>query len=214
MASIIWLFFALLLSPFVTLVVRDPSFGTLLIFIIALAIIPMSPATLGLHRVVQPMTEERASAVNRFWSHFRADWLWSTRLILALVLGLVIWEGNRRFYEQSGGNLLLLSGFFLVLDLVWFGIMLYAIPLALRQTDQRVRTTLRNAVILTLANLPGMFVSLVLLLLSCILLLIPPLFILIPGWIALWSEENVRLLLVAGGHIPADEIADRDYVRE
>lgn len=210
LASLLWTLFALPLLPFFNIALGYPSAGTLLLLLAALAIVPISPATIGLHRVVQPMTEERASAVNRFWSHFRGDWLWSTKLVMSLAVGLVVWDANRRFYNQSGNTpLLLLSGFFFVLTLVWLGIMFYALPLALRQTDQRVRITLRNAVVLGLANLPGMIVSLLLLLLSCVLLLIPPLFVLIPGWIALWSEENVRLLLVAGGHIRADEIADR-----
>jgi uncharacterized membrane protein YesL len=159
------------------------------------------------------MTEARASPSRRFWEHFRADWGWSSALVWTLILGLVVWEANRRFYINSGNSILsLFSGFFLVVIMLWFGVMLFAMPLALRQTDRRLRTTLRNAVVVVLANLPGVVVSLVLLFISCLVLLIPPLFLLIPGWIALWGEENVRLLLVAAGHIPPDEFADRPRI--
>ena len=102
-----------------------------------------------------------------------------------------------------------MSGFVLVVVIIWWGIMLFAMPLALRQSEQSLRITLRNAAVVVLANLPGVIVSQVLLFLSSLLLLIiPPLFLLLPGWVALWSEENVRLLLVASGQIPPDEFAD------
>jgi uncharacterized membrane protein YesL len=182
--------------------------------VLAILVVPWGPATAALHRVTQRMTEDRASPAHRFWEHFRADWGWSSALVWTLILGLVVWEGNRRFYINSGNStLLLFSGFFFVIILLWFGVMLFAMPLALRQTDRRLRTTLRNTVIVVLANLPGVVVSLVLLFVSCLVLfIIPPLFLLIPGWIALWGEENVRLLLVAAGHLPPDEIADRPRV--
>ena len=178
---------------------------------LALLVIPLGPATAALHRVTQRMTEERASPWSRFWEHFRADWRWSSALFWTLALGMVLVEANRRFYSaSSSGVFLVISGFFLVITLIWIGVIFFAFPLALRQTDHRLRTTLRNAAIIGIANLPGLLVSLVLLLVTTLILfIIPPLFLLIPGWISLWAEENVRLLLVASGHIPADEIADR-----
>lgn len=189
------------------------TFGlsSILWIVLAILIIPLGPATAGLHRVVQPMTEERASSIGRFWSHFRSDWGWSSLLIWTFLLGLFIWDTNRRFYNQLGNPLLLLlGGLFLVIILVWLGMLLFAIPLALRQTDLRLRTTLRNAAVIVIANLPGVIVSMILLLLSSLVLsVIPPLFFLVPGWIALWTEENLRLLLVESGQIPPDEFADR-----
>jgi uncharacterized membrane protein YesL len=177
--------------------------------LLAIPLVTLGPATAALHRVTQRMSEARASPSYRFWEHFRADWGWSSALVWTLILGLVVWEVNREFYINSGNSTLqLLTGFFFVVILLWFGVMLFAMPLALRQTDRRLRTTLRNAAVVVLANLPGVVVSLVLLFISCLVLLIPPLFLLIPGWIALWGEENVRLLLVAAGHIPPDEFAD------
>jgi hypothetical protein len=46
------------------------------------------------------------------------------------------------------------------------------------------------------------------------LIVIPPLFLLIPGVVALWGEENARLLLVASGYVPPDPFADRPRNRE
>ncbi len=188
--------------------------SSVLWLLLAIVVVPLGPASAALHRVTQPMTEERASPWNRFWEHFRADWGWSSALVWTFVLGLVVVEGNRRFYSGSGNStLLLFSGFFLIIMLIWSGMLLFAMPIALRQTDLRLRTTMRNTAIIVLANLPGVIVSMILLLLSCVLLfIIPPLFLLIPGWIALWTEENVRLLLVAAGHLPEDEVADRPRI--
>ena len=176
----------------------------------ALLTVGIGPPTAALHRITQRMSEERASNWQAFWGHLRSDWRWSSRLSWTLLFGLLLWEANRRFYSQSPNTTLqLISGFFLVVVIVWWGVMLYATPLALRQTEQSLRTTFRNAGIIVLANLPGVLVSLVLLFFTSLLLsILPPLFLLVPGWVALWSEENVRLLLVASGQIPPDEFAD------
>jgi uncharacterized membrane protein YesL len=213
MVSLLWLLIALPIVPFLLVAQQAPSVLTTVLLFVAIAVVPISPATIALHRVTARMTEERASPWNRFWERFRADWGWGTRLVFTLVLGFVVGWLNLVFYSASTNQVLLLfSGFFLIIVVIWLGIMFYAIPLALRQTDQRVRTTLRNAAIIVLANLPGVLVSLILLLISCVIFLLPPLFLFLPGWIALWSEENVRLLLVASGHIPEDEIADRPRI--
>src|SRR3712207_8441809 len=39
--------------------------------------------------------------------------------------------------------------------IVWTGMALFAFPLAVRQTDQSLRVTLRNAAIMVMANAPG-----------------------------------------------------------
>jgi uncharacterized membrane protein YesL len=212
-ASVLWLLCTapiIFIVLFLVLALPVTGFGFFLLLLGGL-IVGIGPPSAALHRIVQPMTEERASSWRVFWQHLRADARWSLRLVGTLLLVLVLAEMNRSFYSQSpNNNLYLLSGFFLVIVLVWLAIMLYALPMALRQVEHSMRTTLRNAFILTLANLPGAAVSLVLLFMSSlILVVIPPLFLLLPGWIALWSEENVRLLLVSSGHIAPDEFADR-----
>ncbi len=183
--------------------------GSFLWWVGALLIVSLGPATAALHRMTQRMTEERASSWMSFGERFREDWGWSSRLVWTLLLGLVLWEINRSFYQQSPSpTVQLFSGVFLVITILWIGMLLYAVPVALRQTEPRLGMTLRNTALMVIANLPGMVVSLVLLFLSCLVLLIPPLFLILPGWIALWGEENVRLLLVASGYLPPDEFAD------
>ncbi len=182
-------------------------------YIGAALIVTLGPATAALHRVTQPMTEERAASWRTFRDHFRVDWKWSSLLVWLLLGVLLLIDVNRQFYAQAVSSFLpLFSIFFFVLELIWFTITLFAMTLALRQEDKRLRTTLRNTAIIILANLPGIIVSMILLLLSSIVLLIlPPLFLLVPGYIALWTEENARLLLVAGGHLPEDEFADQPF---
>lgn len=176
-------------------------------------LLPVGPLTAALNRVVRPMSEERATSWRDFWRYFRADWRWSVLLTIVLVAVAILMQVNIRYYLSfDAAALRLIALIFISLLIVWLGVALYAFPLAVRQQDLRVRTILRNAVIMAVANAPGVLVSLILLLILCALLLIPPLFFLIPGAIALWGQENARLLLVASGYLEKDPIADR--VRE
>lgn len=178
----------------------------------ALLILPLGPVTAAVHRVVLPMAEERATSWRRFFDHLRADLRWSWLLTLALLGGLLVFGSNVRFYALSApGTLRWLAIPFGTVVFLWLAIALFAFPLALRQREQRLGITLRNAALLVMANAPGVLVSM--LLLGAILLLglvLPPLFLIIPGVIALWGQENVRLLLVAAGTIAKDEFADRE----
>ena len=213
-ASLLWWVFTVPIAApvlvvfYLTGILADPL--TVLLLGIALMMVGVGPPTAALHRIAQPMSEERASRWTPFWSYVRADWRWSLLLVGTLLLILLLLDVNRRFYGAAfAGFLPFFTVFFFVFTVVWIGILFFAIPLALRQSNQRVRTTLRNAVIIVLANLPGVLVSLVLLLSLCLLLsLLVPLILFMPGLIALWAEENVRLLLVASGIIPPDEFAD------
>lgn len=182
----------------------------------AILILPIGVATAGLHRVVQPMTEERSADWRNFYRHVRADLRWSSLLALIMILGFVLIQINIRFYGASESSVLqflsILFGTFLI---IWSGMALFAFPLALRQEEQQVRTTLRNAVIMVLSNAPGVLISLILLvILAIVLVLVPPLFAIVPGVIALWGAENTRMLLVGSGYIPKDEIADRERVKK
>ena len=195
------------------------NLGTLLIvslcwYVGALLIVPLGAVTAGLHRIVVPMTEERVPNWRAFFTHLRADLRWSSALSATLIGGIVLLQSNMNFYSASASQAVRWVAIpFGTVMLVWLGTSLYAFPLAVRQEDKRLRTTLRNAVLLVIANAPGVLVSMVLLLLLAILLLVlPPLFLLIPGVVALWGQENVRMLLVATGYLKKDEIADRERV--
>ena len=195
------------------------NLGTLLLvslcwYVGALLIIPLGTVTAGLHRVVLPMTEERVPNWRTFFTNLRADLHWSSMLIITLIGGIVMVQSNVNFYSASSNQTIRwLAIPFGTVMLIWLGTNLFAFPLALRQEDRRLRTTLRNAVLLVIANAPGVLLSMVLLLLLVVLLLVlPPLFLVVPGVVALWGQENVRLLLVATGYLKKDEIADRERV--
>ena len=195
------------------------NLGTLVLvsvcwYVGALLIIPLGAVTAGLHRVVLPMTEERVPNWREFFANLRSDLRWSSTLIVTLIGGILLLQANISFYSGSASQTVRwLAIPFGTLMLVWLGTNLFAFPLALRQEDRRLRTTLRNAVVLVISNAPGVLISMVLLLLLVILLIVlPPLFLVLPGVVALWGEENVRLLLVATGYLKKDEIADRERV--
>jgi uncharacterized membrane protein YesL len=210
-AGVFWLVCTVPFVPIIALAVFLLGYGSSLVLFIGVLLVGVGPPSAALHRIARPMTEERASSWNTFWSHLRADFGWSLRLSLTLLVILFLWLLNSSFYAGATNSMLqLVSGFFFVATIVWLGIMMYALPMALRQVEQSLRSTLRNAVVVALANLPGLIVSLILLFITTgILIVLPPLFLLVPGWVALWTEENVRLLLVASGHLAPDEIADR-----
>lgn len=192
------------------------NIGTLLLASVlwyagAILILPLGVVTAGLHRVTRPMTEERAANWRSFYADARTDLRWSSLLMATLLLGVALIEGNIRFYSASADPALQWVALpFRTLMLIWFGIMLFAFPLSIRQSDRRLRTTLRNGLVMVVANAPGVLLSLILLVLLMLLLLVlPPLFLVLPGAAALFGQENTRLLLVATGAIPPDEVADR-----
>jgi uncharacterized membrane protein YesL len=174
-------------------------------------IIPVGAATAAAHRVLLPATEERSTNWRRFFDYLRTDFLWGSKLTLVLIGVAVLLQLNIRFYSASEQPVLQgVSILFVTLSLVWLGVMLYAFPIALRQQEQQFRMTLRNTIVMVLANLPGVLLSLLILaLIGALFIIIPPLFVLLPGLVMLWGQENVRLLLVATGYLPEDEIADR-----
>jgi uncharacterized membrane protein YesL len=193
------------------------NLGTLLIvallwFIGALFVLPLGPATAGMHRVIRPMTEERATHWRRFFEHLRPDMRWSSALAFALLLGFILLQGNISFYNAAPTPALRTIAVVFGAGLfIWIGVALFAFPLALRQDEPYLRKTLRNAIVMVLANAPGVLISYgLLLVLLLVLAVIPPLFILIPGVVALWGQEQARLLLVASGHLPKDDYADKE----
>lgn len=185
-------------------------------YIGAVLILPIGVVTAALHRVTQPMSEERAADWRRFLAHVRRDLGWGSALMALMIVMFALLLINIRFYALSSATpLRILALFFMTLLVVGAGIALYVFPLALRQEHQHVWRACRNALVMTVGNLPGALVSLVLLLILCgVLLFVPPLFVLIPGVVALWGEENARLLLVAGGYLPEDPFADRQRKRK
>src|SRR4051794_5228294 len=164
LGSILWGVIAALAAPFAIFAFRAPSVGSALLFLIAIMILPISPATASLHRITQRMTEERASSwsMGMFWENFRRDWGWSSRLVLTLMVGFLLVAVNEQFYIRVNNAFIpFLSVLFLVFLIVWLGVIMFAVPLALRQEQPHLRTTLRNTLIIVLANLPGVIVSLV-----------------------------------------------------
>jgi uncharacterized membrane protein YesL len=180
-----------------------------------LLILPAGVATAGLHHVVQPMTEERSTSWRSFFSHLRADVRWSSLLTIVLLLGFFLLRLNINFYGTINTSVSqVIAILFGTLSIIWFGLALFAFPLALRQEEQHLGTTLRNGLIIVLANAPGVLISLILLAILVVgLIVLPPLFLIIPGAVALWGAENTRLLLVASGYLARDEFADREDVK-
>jgi uncharacterized membrane protein YesL len=180
-------------------------------YIGAAMILPIGVVTAGLHRVVRPMSEERAPNWREFFGSVREDLGWSSLLAAVIALGFMIISANINFYGAMDSPLQAVAILFLTAFFIWVGVTVFAFPMALRQRERRLRTTLWNALLVSMGNAPGVLISLILLSFVCgVLIVIPPLFVLLPGIIALWGQENARLLLVAGGYLQRDEFADRE----
>lgn len=177
----------------------------------AVLILPLGVVTAGLHRVTQRMSEERVVDWRDMLKGWRGDLGWASRLVVALVSGFFALSYVTLFYGiQPNGIVRYLSLTFLLFTFLWVGVMLVSFAMALRQEIPTLRRTLRNSIIMVFANGPSLVISLgFVIVTSIVLFVLPPLAILIPSWIALWSEEYVRLLLVRAGYLPPDEIADR-----
>lgn len=210
LASVFWLAGLVVLLPVTLLIV-----GAVEAFTgqrhVELVLLPMGVFTAALHRVTQPMSEERAVSPRVLVADLRRDAAWSTLLMAVLVAVLFVILLNIGYFINLAGSTLGLAAFFFFGLLVgWAGVALYVFPVALRQADRHVWSALRSTLLLSLANAPGTIVSLLLLLVLCAILLLPPLFLLLPATIALWGEENARMLLVASGLLAKDPIADRE----
>src|SRR5690349_19098459 len=119
-ASIFWYICTVPFVPIIALATFLLGYGGLFTLFIGVLLVGYGPPSAALHRIVKPMTEERASSSNTFWSHLRPDAGWSLRLSLTLLFILLLWLANASFYSNSLNNVLqLFSGFFVVASIVW-----------------------------------------------------------------------------------------------
>jgi uncharacterized membrane protein YesL len=171
-----------------------------------LPLLLLPPAMAGLWNVANRVVDEFAIHWSDYFEGFRRYFWKSWGLALVNGVVLVILVVNVWFYTPGNNpwninpNLsAAIQTFFITLTALWLTYQIYPMALLLEQTDQRLRTALRNAGVLFLTR-PGFGILLALVLAATIAIstypLIVPWFLLTLSFIALVCNKAVKHLLI------------------
>lgn len=181
-----------------------------------ISLIPLPPAMAGLWSAANRVADELVIHWSDYFEGFRR-YFWKS-LMLALVniivlaiLGVNIWfyaPGNNP-WDIDPGLSAAIQTFFMVLTALWLIYQMYPMALLLEQTDQRLRTALRNAGVLLITR-PGFGILLALVLAVAIAIstypLVVPWFMLTLSFIAIVCNKAVKHLLIPHREQAAQEI--------
>lgn len=118
-------------------------------FLLSLPIVTLFPALAGLYHASQLIATDRDSGGRAVWDGFRAHFWLGWRWGLLLLAGIVLLGANLLFYGRIEAQWSLLPrALFFILLLFWLALNIYTFPLLLQQEDQRLRTALRNSLVL------------------------------------------------------------------
>ncbi|MFL7793854.1 MAG: hypothetical protein AB8I69_17045 [Anaerolineae bacterium] len=169
-----------------------------------LPLLLLPPALAGLWNAANRVAEELAVHWSDYFEGFRRYSWKSLGLALISILILAILGANIWFYapgnnpwEIDPGLSLAIRIFFAILTALWLVYQMYPMAMLLEQTDQRVRTALRNAGVLILTR-PGFSILLALILAITIAIstyLVIPWFVLTFSFMALVCNKAVKHLL-------------------
>jgi len=173
----------------------------------ALLVIPVvtfPPALAGLWNTANLVTQGKAVGWRDYFDGFRRYFWKAWGLALLNVLVAIIVLTNIRFYvpgnapfEISSTLSLWLRSLWVAVAFLWLIFQMYPLALLLEQEDQRLRTALRNAAVIFIAN-PGftLVLALLLLIVAVISTLLPVLwFCVTPALFAVVCNKAVRRLL-------------------
>ncbi len=163
-----------------------------------LAVLPLATATAGLYSVAQRISEGRACHVRDFFVGMRRymlpGWytagLWSIGLLVILV--------NLQFYARLPNLFgIVLTGFWLVVLLIWLCMLVYMFPLLLIQPQTRWWVRMRYAFALAMGRPLFTLVTLILMLFLVLLTALVPVLSLVVTVVLLaqWSMRATLLLL-------------------
>ncbi|MBI3942074.1 MAG: hypothetical protein HY326_03605 [Chloroflexi bacterium] len=164
--------------------------------IMALLIIPVPLATIGLYYVSNRVTQGRAVRFSLFWEGMRLYAGLAYRLFIAdiVVGGILLF--NTGFYGRQPGLLFAaLQMLFLAFFLFWLSFQFYLWPLVMELEAPSVRLVVRNAMALAVLHPLPTFVLIVVSLLLIFLAFIPPLTIFTLALVAVLGNRMARDLL-------------------
>jgi uncharacterized membrane protein YesL len=127
-----------------------------LVFTLLLAlllVIGPNPASAGIHLWANRLVKEERVEFSIFWEGLRQYWRPALALFLISGIGLILLIANALFYLNSDIAALRIFGIIWLYAIVlWMAMQVYPMPLLMEQEDKRLRTVLRNAFFLTMAN--------------------------------------------------------------
>jgi uncharacterized membrane protein YesL len=118
-------------------------------FLLSLPLITAFPATAGLYHAMNHFAHGRVGNGRVVWEGFRAHfWLsWKWGLANLAVFG-ILWVNIQFYGSLDAGWAVWARAFLIILFMLWGVLQLYTFPLLLEQEDQRIRTALRNSMVL------------------------------------------------------------------
>ncbi len=118
-------------------------------FLLSLPLITFFPALAGLYHSTQLIAADRDGGGQAVWRGFRAHFWLAWRWGLLLAAGVAVLGANVLFYGRlQVAWAWLPRAFFFALLMLWLALNVYTFPLLLLQEDRRLRTALRNSLVL------------------------------------------------------------------
>lgn len=177
---------------------------------LSLTVLLCPPATAGLYAVTNSLAHGKGQRLSDFVEAARAyawvSWRWA---LVNLVVGVLL-AVNFVFYGSiSGSGAFLIQVALTITGALWLVMQFYVWPFLIEQEQKRLRTALRNALLLTLAAPLYTLVLLVAagLILAFSLVAILPLGFFTMGFLALLGNRAVVERLTHYGKLPAADIA-------
>ena len=195
--NVLWILINAITFLIVGAAISTGSFGLIGVALM-LGVISLGPSTAGLYSIAERVTEGRTSSWRDFIAGMRANAKLSWQIYALWMLGLVVLLFNLQFYSLNGSQVsAFVSVVILYFMLVWFGILIYLGPLMLIQTDKRIRTIARNAVLMAIGR--PIFTLFTLVLMAVILVtsiwLVILLFMVTFSFLTLWGFRATLTLI-------------------
>ncbi|MSP14267.1 MAG: hypothetical protein EXR62_15085 [Chloroflexi bacterium] len=164
--------------------------------IMALLIIPLPLATVGLYYVTNRVAQGRAVRFSQFWEGMRLYAGLAYRLfIVDIAVGGILLFNSGFYGRQPGLIFTVLQMLFLALFLFWLSFQFYLWPMVMELEAPSVRLVVRNAISLAVMQPLPTFVLIVISLLLIFLAFIPPLTIFTLALVAVLGNRMARDLL-------------------
>jgi hypothetical protein len=180
-------------------------FLNVITLLLTIPILTAAPAFAALWYAGNRVARGRTVSIPEYFAAFRF-YFWKAWVLTVInILGFAIAFVNLWFFVTSDALFetgtalsLAIAAFWLAMGFLWLVFQMYPLALLMEQEDQRLRTALRNAAVLLIAN-PGFSVLLALLLLSLAvfigLVLLPLWFIILWAFFAVACNKAVLHLL-------------------
>lgn len=208
--NVLWVLINAIAFLIVGVAASTGSFGLIGVALL-LGVISLGPSTAGLYVIAERVTEGRTSSWRDFIAGLRANAKLGWQVYGLWMLGLVVLLFNLQFYSLNGSQIsAFVSVVILYFMLVWFGILIYLGPLMLLQTDKRLRTIARNAVLMAIGR--PIFTLVTLVMMAIILItsiwLVILLFMATFSFLALWGFR-ATLTLIAEAEARRTQAAEK-----